>query len=67
MTVKEAHTKVKEAISQLRKARFSVWYINGKYFLREYVLNGRKKEYYGHTFRIDFNGQTLTPVNGELK
>ena len=62
MTLSEAKQKAINEIAACKHATFQIWKVGNIFFMQEYVLNGKKKEFYGHTFRIDFDNKTLTPV-----
>ena len=62
MTNKEAHEKAKNEIPSLKNIDFSVWKNKNIFYMQAYFKNGRTKEYYGYTYKIDFDKKELLPI-----
>jgi len=52
---------VRDIFPFLREKSFIAWKSGKRYFIQEYVLNGKKKELFGHGFIVDLENKTLMP------
>ena len=63
MTNKEAHEKAQNEIGALKNIDFDIWKKKNIFYMHAYFKNGRTKEYYGSTFKIDFDKKEIIPIN----
>jgi hypothetical protein len=62
LNILEATQIVKNEIGACRNTDFKIWKQFNVFYMQFYVTSGKKKEFYGHIFKIDFNNKELIPL-----